>query len=145
MKVMAGLTGLLLCMSARMSKTHQASCAPSSHKSLKETDKGDLTTEFMASLYSLNTLKTEQMSSVRMLNALHGSWVETKIKCHHWAVGPRLTESQPAPNVFSQPRKPLCKALRDVHLSSRFQMTFPKELNQNETLSLQMIIHHKIW
>lgn len=66
-----GITPVYVC--THMSKTHQASCAPSYHKSLKETDKGDLTTEFMASLYSLNTLKTEQMSSVRMLNALHGS------------------------------------------------------------------------
>lgn len=63
----------------------------------------------------------------KCLRALRESWVETKIKCHHRAVRSRLTESRPARNFFSQPRKPLCKALRHLSSSSSVSPRNPQE------------------
>lgn len=99
-----------------MSKTRQTLCAPSSHKSLKKT---------------LNKLKTAQMSfwendeGCKCLPGFRGSQMEMKIKCHHWAVRPKLTVSHPQ-IYFPNPGKALCKALRDVHLASCFQKTAQK-------------------
>lgn len=101
----------------------------------RKTGKDELTTEFHGfpecPRWTENSADElcENAECCKCLSALHGPWVETKIKCHHWAVSPRLTESQPALNLFSQPRKPLCKALGDVHLSSRFPNDIPKTTN----------------